>query len=78
MYVFQVFSPASVIFAGIGVFLAVSVLSVSTSGEVSRRASNRLPRVLRRVKTFSQSCLNALDIFSRDLKHTQTCHRLRL
>ena len=29
MYILQVFSPASVIFAGIGVFLAVRILSGS-------------------------------------------------
>ena len=59
-YVLQVFSPASVIFAGIGVFLSASImLSVHLSGSFLHSVSNRLPKVLLRVKTFSQSSSNA-------------------
>ena len=67
MYVLQVFSPASVIFAGIGVFLSVSIMSIiSFGGSFSPCTSERPHKALRRVKTCSQSFSDASDTPLRD------------
>ena len=66
MYVLQVFSPASVIFTGISVFLSVSIVSVAFGGSFSRCTSERLHEALQRVKTFSLSFSDGSDTSLRD------------
>ena len=76
-YRLQVFSPANVIFAGIGVFISVSLLSISLGESFSRWRSCRQPKMSQRVKTFSQSYSNASDIFLHGSRLIQRLRRLR-
>jgi hypothetical protein len=73
----QVFSPASVIFAGIGVFVSASILSISWSESDSRSRSYRRPRMLQQVKRFLQSCSNASDTFLQGSTLIRRWNRLR-
>jgi hypothetical protein len=59
----QVFSPASAIFAGIGVFISASILSICWRESSLRSRSYRRRRMLPQVKTFLRSCSNASDTF---------------
>ena len=76
-HILQVFSPANVIFTGIGVLLSVSILSIAFGRSISYQTSHRRPRELRRVKTFSLSCSNVSGGFLHDSKRIQRWLRLR-
>ena len=73
----QVFSPASVIFSGIGVFISASIQSISWRESFSRSRSYRRRRMLLQVKRFLQSCSNASDTFLHGSTHIRRWHRHR-
>ena len=73
----QVFSPANVIFSGIGVFISASILSISWHESFSRSRSYRRRRMLLQVKRFSRSCSTASDTFLHGLTHIRRWYRLR-
>jgi hypothetical protein len=75
--IIQVFSPASTIFAGIGVFISASILSNPWRESSSRSRSYRRRRMLPQVKTFLQSSSNGSDTFSHGSTLIRRWHRLR-
>ena len=73
----QVFSPTSAIFAGVGVFISASILSIPWCESFSRSRSYRRRRMLLQVKRFLQSCSNASDTFLHGSTHIRRWHRHR-
>ncbi|KAH9077602.1 hypothetical protein EDB83DRAFT_1497580 [Lactarius deliciosus] len=65
------FSPARVIFAGIGVVLVASIISIYLGISFKRWSSCRRPRALRRVKILWQRSSIAWDTFSHGSKLIQ-------
>ena len=70
----QVFSPAQVIFAGVGVLLSVSILLVPDKTS-NTDIIHRRPRMLKRVKAPSLISSVALRTFSSASSHIRMCDR---
>ena len=72
----QVFSPASIIFAGVGVLLSVRILNTLAWDNVTH-ISIRRPRILERAKNLSSTSLATSKCFSDASRSTQKCDRPR-
>ena len=64
IFILQVFSPASVIFAGIGILLSVCTLLISFMCAIVTPLSLRQLRIPGRAKTLLSTYSNALRCFS--------------
>ena len=74
-FIWQVFSPAKVIFAGVGVLLSVCSFLNNFVRAIVTPASLRQLRMLERVKTLSSISSNASKCFSDALRRTHEYHR---
>ena len=77
IYILQVFSPANVIFTGVGVLLSARILSITFGRSYSHPGSYRQHKEVQRTRTFSRSCSIESDGFFHALKRIRTCRRLR-
>ena len=77
IFIWQVFSPANVIFAGIGILLSVCTLFGSLMWAIVTPLSLRGIRMLEQAKTPSSTSLSALKCFSDVSRCTQKCRQLR-
>ena len=74
-FILQIFSPANVIFAGIGILLSVCILVGFVWAYVTPKSLRRL-RMFEQAKTHLSTFLNALKCFSDVLMSIQNCRRL--
>ena len=77
IYIWQVFSPGTVIFAGVGVLLSVRILLNVYRAVNMTPASHRRLRMFEKAKIRSSIFLSALKGFSDDSGSTQQCSRPR-
>ena len=73
--IWQAFSPATVIFSGIGVLLSVRILLNSFVLAILTPTSPRQPRMLEQAKTFLSTFLSALRCFSDVSRSIRRCRR---
>ena len=76
MLIFQVFSPAKVIFAGVGVLLSVCILHFHFVRAIVTPASLRLLGMFVQAKKLSLKYSIVLKTFSDASKSTRRYHRL--
>ena len=75
IYMWQVFSPAKVIFAGVGVLLSVRIiLNIYRAANITA-ASHRQLRMFEKAKIRSSMSLSALKAFSDVSRYTLQCGR---
>jgi len=76
MLIFQVFSPAKVIFAGVGVLLSVCIIYFHFTRPKLMPASLRLLGMFVQTKKLSLTYSDVLKTFFGVSKSTRRCHRL--
>jgi hypothetical protein len=69
IFMWQLFSPASVIFAGVGVLLSVCIL-VNFASAIITRTFLRQPKRFEQAKILLSTSLSALECFSADSRFT--------
>ena len=76
IFMWQLFSPASVIFAGVGVLLSVCIL-INFARAIITHTSLRLLKMFEQAKTLLSTSLSGLGCFSDASRSTQKCGRPR-
>ena len=76
IFMWQLFSPASVIFAGVGVLLSVCIL-INYAWAIITHTSLRLLKMFEQAKTLLPTSLSGLGCFSDASRSTQKCGRPR-
>jgi hypothetical protein len=74
IFMWQLFSPASVIFAGIGILLSVCI-STNFAWAILSHTSLRQPEMFEQAKALSLTSLSGLKCSSDDSRSTQKCDR---